>query len=71
MGFFVGVDRALAQRDQNILESKKIALEEERLSMAKKDRLFNFLKGMVGGVGSATKSKLASSLEILYSSSRI
>ena len=64
MGFFVGVDRALAQRDQNILESKKIALEEERLSMAKKDRLFNFLKGMGGGVRSATKSKLASSTEL-------
>jgi len=64
MGFWVGVDKGFDRIERNVLESKKIALEEERLSMAKKDRLFNFLKGIKGGVGSATKSKLASSTEL-------
>jgi nucleotide-binding universal stress UspA family protein len=43
MGFFVGVERALAQRDQNILESKKIALAEQDRRDAKNAKIMDFL----------------------------
>jgi nucleotide-binding universal stress UspA family protein len=43
MGFLVGVERALAQRDQNILESKKIALAEQDRRDAKNAKIMDFL----------------------------
>jgi hypothetical protein len=33
MGFFVGVERALAQRDQNVLASKKLKMQEDELRL--------------------------------------
>ena len=32
MGFFVGVERALAQRDQNMIEQQKINQKERELN---------------------------------------
>ena len=43
MGFFVGVERALAQRDQNVLASKKIALAEQDRRDAKNAKVMDFL----------------------------
>ena len=43
MGFFVGVERALAQRDQNVLASKKIALAEQDRIDAKNAKVMDFL----------------------------
>ena len=41
MGFFVGVERALAQRDQNVLASKKLKMQEDELRLNRRLSLIN------------------------------
>jgi len=41
MGFFVGVERALAQRDENVLASKKLKMQEDELRLNRRLSLIN------------------------------
>jgi hypothetical protein len=57
MGFFVGVERALAQRDQNMLEQQKINLMKEEKRKKKFGDISSFLDNFRGNYNSSSDSK--------------
>tara|TARA_R100000988_G_scaffold37635_1_gene18835 strand:+ start:2337 stop:3353 length:1017 start_codon:yes stop_codon:yes gene_type:complete len=57
MGFFVGVERALAQRDQNMLEQQKINLMKEEKRKKKFGDISSFLDNFGGNYNSSSDSK--------------
>jgi hypothetical protein len=57
MGFFVGVERALAQRDQNMLEQQKINLMKEEKRKKKFGDISSFLDNFGGNYNSSSDGK--------------
>tara|TARA_R100001163_G_scaffold52234_1_gene39606 strand:- start:203 stop:1219 length:1017 start_codon:yes stop_codon:yes gene_type:complete len=57
MGFFVGVERALAQRDQNMIEQQKINLMKEEKRKKKFGDISSFLDNFGGNYNSSSDGK--------------
>ena len=57
MGFFVGVERALAQRDQNMIEQQKINLMKEEKRKKKFGDISSFLDNIGGNYNSSSDGK--------------
>ena len=57
MGFFVGVERALAQRDQNMIEQQKINLMKEEKRKKKFGDISSFLDYIGGNYNSSSDGK--------------
>ena len=57
MGFFVGVERALAQRDQNMIEQQKINLMKEEKRKKKFGNISSFLDNFGGNYNSSSDGK--------------
>ena len=57
MGFFVGVERALAQRDQNMIEQQKINLMKDEKRKKKFGDISSFLDNIGGNYNSSSDGK--------------